>query len=393
MLKGRDIIVVGLQSWDIQIGSNCKNIAIEFSKNNRVLYVNSAKDRLTLLKNNKHFNVFRKSNNELNLSEISTNLWVYSPSKIIESISSLSVNFLFDFLNKHNNKVFASEIKKAIKLLEFKDFILFCDSDMFRSFYLKELLNPKVYIYYTRDNLTAVKYWQTQGCRIEPLHMAKADIVMANSTYLAQIASKNNHNSFFVGQGCDLSAFKPENIKSVPLDIAKIPQPIIGYIGALKTLRLDIEVIKHLAINKPNWNIVLVGPEDNEFAVCDLHQMANVWFLGAKPEVELPLYLKAFTVAINPQILNEVTIGNYPRKIDEYLAMGKPTVATKTIAMSFFDKYVSLASNQTEWVLAVEKELEGNTKEKEKNRIKFAAEHTWENNVNEIYRIVEQYIK
>jgi hypothetical protein len=30
--------------------------------------------------------------------------------------------------------------------------------------------------------------------------------------------------------------------------------------------------------------------------------------------------------------LNETTKGNYPRKIDEYLAMGKP-VATKTIAM------------------------------------------------------------
>jgi hypothetical protein len=31
--------------------------------------------------------------------------------------------------------------------------------------------------------------------------------------------------------------------------------------------------------------------------------------------------------------LNETTKGNYPRKIDEYLAMGKPVVATKTIAM------------------------------------------------------------
>jgi hypothetical protein len=40
-MNGMDIIVTGLQPWDVEIGSNCKNIAIEFAKNNRVLYVNA----------------------------------------------------------------------------------------------------------------------------------------------------------------------------------------------------------------------------------------------------------------------------------------------------------------------------------------------------------------
>ncbi len=31
-IEGRDIIVVGQQPWDVSIGSNCKNIAMEFSK-------------------------------------------------------------------------------------------------------------------------------------------------------------------------------------------------------------------------------------------------------------------------------------------------------------------------------------------------------------------------
>ena len=35
MIKGRDIVVLGIQAWDIEIGSNCKNIATEFAKNNR----------------------------------------------------------------------------------------------------------------------------------------------------------------------------------------------------------------------------------------------------------------------------------------------------------------------------------------------------------------------
>jgi hypothetical protein len=31
-IKNRDIVVIGIQPWDIEIGSNCKNIALEFSK-------------------------------------------------------------------------------------------------------------------------------------------------------------------------------------------------------------------------------------------------------------------------------------------------------------------------------------------------------------------------
>ena len=55
MIKGKDIIVVGIQAWDIEIGSNCKNIALEFSKNNRVIYVNPPMVR-SVMKTQKHKN-------------------------------------------------------------------------------------------------------------------------------------------------------------------------------------------------------------------------------------------------------------------------------------------------------------------------------------------------
>ena len=41
MIKGQDFIVTSLQSWDIAIGSTIKNTALEISKNNRVLYLNT----------------------------------------------------------------------------------------------------------------------------------------------------------------------------------------------------------------------------------------------------------------------------------------------------------------------------------------------------------------
>lgn len=389
-MDNRDIIVVGIQSWDIKIGSNCKNIALEFAKKNRVLYVNSPISRMVALKDKDMVKQY-KGGKDINIKEVSNNLWTFYPKTIIESISSLSNNFLFDLINKHNNRIFATEIKKAIKELGFKDYIIFCDSDMFRSFYLKEMLQPDVFIYYTRDNLLGIKFWQTQGCRLEPLLMAKSDLVMANSEYLKEIAAQYNKRSEFVGQGCDLSVFTNKSALKVPEDIACIPQPIIGYIGTLVTLRLDIEIIRYIALRKPEWNIVLVGPEDEGFASSDIHKIKNIYFLGSKKESELPSYLSAFTVAMNPQLVNEVTIGNYPRKIDEYLAMGKPTVATETVAMQYFKDYVSLAKDYEGWVDAIDYELNSNSNKKEAARIRFATNHTWENNVNQIYRCIEEY--
>lgn len=394
MILSRDIIITGLQAWNISIGSNCKNIALEFSEHNRVLYISPPLDILSNFRNPQGVkqlkDIERDAESGLLLHKIKDNLWVFYPETVVKSINQISINWLFDYLNYQNNKKLAKEILLAISHLQFSNYIHFCDSDMFRSFYFKELLKPSITAYYTRDNLMAVKYWQKQGKRIEPLFMEKADLVLANSSYLAQLALKHNKKSFNVGQGCDISNFKPDKNYAVPIDIKFIPSPRIGYIGSLNALRLDISIIEHIAKENPRWNIVLVGPEDNEFADSGLHGMDNVHFLGNKKEKELPVYLSAFDVAINPQKLNDVTIGNYPRKIDEYLAMGISTVASKTETMMIFKDHVSLASYNEQWNYCIHKELNTNSNQKREDRIAFAKNHTWENNVSEIYAHIQE---
>lgn len=393
MITNRDIIVIGIQAWDIEIGSNCKNIAEEFAKNNRVLYVNSPLDRISMFRLRKLEKIKKRikivKSGKPELVSISNNIWNLYPANIIESISWISSPKLFDWLNRINNRRFAKQISWAIEKLGFKDFIIFNDSDMFRSYYLKELLKPETYIYYTRDNLIAVDYWKKQGVRIEAQHMKKADLVVANSHYLAALAQKFNPNSFYVGQGCDTSLFDTKLVTTIPSDIQNIPKPIIGYIGALLSLRLDISVLEHIAESRPRWSVVLVGPEDETFAASSLHLYKNVYFLGNKTGNELPSYLNQFDVAINPQVLSPVTIGNYPRKIDEYLAMGKPTVATKTEAMSVFADYTYLAENQEEYITFIEKALREDNDQIRQARKDFASGHTWENNVLEIFKAIE----
>jgi len=384
--------MVGQQPWDIEIGSNNKNIALEFSKHNRVLYVNSPLDRKTVLKHKsspkiqKRIDVVDKKQDAL--KQVEPNLWIYYPDEIIESINWITNSLIYSRLNKINNKRFARSIKKAIEQLGFENYILFNDNDIFRSFYLKELLKPKISIYYSRDFMLAVDYWKQHGEKMEPELIAKSDICVANSVYLANYCKQYNPNSFYVGQGCDIDEFT--HFKGeIPADVAAIKGPIIGYVGALQHIRLDIELLKYIALKNPEYSFVLVGPEDEEFKVSDLHQIENVHFLGSKPATLMPSYIKAFDVCLNPQIVNEVTIGNYPRKIDEYLAMGKPVIATQTEAMTVFADHVYLGKTFDDYVTFIKQALLEDSPQLQQQRISFAATHTWENSVKQIYKAIK----
>ena len=381
MLQHRYIIITGIQSWNITIGSNIKNMASELAKNNNVLFVNPPADRISKLKE------LGQSNNKPStpsLDQVEENLWVLQPECVMASINKVPLSSWFDHLNKRNSYLLGNEILKAIKLLGFSDYIHICDSDMFRSQHLKEILKPSLFVYYSRDNLLAVNYWKRHGVKAEPSIMKKADLVLTNSEFLEKIALQHNPNSHFVGQGCDTSAYQANHTYQVPEELKQFSSPIIGYIGSLNTLRLDIGILEHLATHCADWNIVLVGPEDEAFQNSSLHQFHNVHFLGSKPESDLPKYLDTFDVAINPQLINHVTIGNYPRKIDEYLSMGKAVVATKTEAMDYFSDYVSLADTKNDWVQLIQKELENSDPSVIEKRIQFASLHTWSNNIKEI---------
>ena len=245
-----------------------------------------------------------------------------------------------------------------------------------------------------RDYLVKVPYWQKHGERIEPEVLKMADVVTTNSDFFAESSLRYNTNSYMVGQGCDVSHFsdKDDTIK-VPAEFKEISSPIIGYVGSLTTLRLDIDLLEFIANQKKDWSIVLVGPEDEDFKKSNLHNLSNVYFLGRKDESELPNYVKGFDVAMNPQLINNLTIGNYPRKIDEYLAMGKPIIATKTKAMEMFKDAVYLGATKEEYVSLIEKALAENSIELSEKRINVAKSHTWINNVSAIYNAITKATK
>jgi glycosyltransferase involved in cell wall biosynthesis len=392
LIEGRDIIITGQQPWDVEIGSNCKNIAIEFSKKNRVLYVNSPLDRITFIKHERAATVRKRiriiKGKENGIEKLNDNFYVLYPDVLIESINWIPNHYIFDKLNYRNNKLFANSIKKAIDQLGFSNYILFNDNDIFRCLFHKELLQPAVSVYYFRDFMMEVNYWKRHGKYCEPQIIGKSDICISNSHYLIDICKKYNPNSHFAGQGCDVALFQEGSKAAKPKDIATIQSPVLGYVGALQSLRLDIGLIKKIAVALPGWNIVLVGNEDEDFKSSDLHQLPNVYFTGSKDMDDLPAYINAFDVCFNPQIVNKTTVGNYPRKIDEYLSLGKPTVVTATLSMEDFRDYIYIANSPEEYIELIQKARNENSEGKINQRKAFAETHTWENHVNKIYELI-----
>ncbi|PCI96305.1 MAG: glycosyl transferase family 1 [Flavobacteriales bacterium] len=395
MISGKNIVIIGLQSWDASLGGNCKNISEELAKNNRVIYVNVPLDRKSYLKwsynepnDLRRLSVLRGRSS--GLVEIDKDFWSFYPCIVFESINWIKHKPIYDFFNKKNAKRLASEIKRITKELRFDNFILFNDSSMFRGAHLKEMLNPELYIYYIRDNLITQEYFKKHGVRLEKKVMRNADIVLSNSPYLKDYAKPYNSHSYYIGQGCDLTLFRL-NEKEGPLDLTKIKGVKIGYIGFLTQMRLDINLLIDIAKNKPKWQIILVGPEDEAFQSSELHRLNNVHFLGRKNQHELPQYIQFFDICINPQLLNDLTIGNYPRKIDEYLAMGKATVATQTPTMEIFKDHVYLGETSEDYIKLIENALKEDNEIKQNERIAFAKTHTWKNNVIEIGKAIQEY--
>jgi glycosyltransferase involved in cell wall biosynthesis len=383
-IKGKDIVLFSFQPWESEIGFNFKDMAYELAKHNRVLFINRADDRASLIQERKNGNSENSTKRKEELIQIQDNFWLYNSGLVLESINWIKLDLVYDMINRNNNKKISKKINEVIKSLSFKDVILINDNDFFRGQYLKKLVPEcKEYIFYIRDFLTIQPYFKKHGERLEQKIIRKSDLVVANSVYLTNYSRQWNNKSYYIGQGCDFKGYLSENLP-MPDDIKKITRPIIGYCGNISAMRLDANIIEHVAASLPNCSIVLVGPEDSYFEKSDLKTYKNVYFLGGKPPERVPDYIFHFDICINPQLVNPLTIGNYPRKIDEYLAMGKPVVATTTNGMAMFKEYTFLCDTKEDYVKNINLIISNKdsfSENEKKKRVQFALSHSWENSI------------
>jgi GT2 family glycosyltransferase/glycosyltransferase involved in cell wall biosynthesis len=202
----------------------------------------------------------------------------------------------------------------------------------------------------------------------------ESDLILATSQILLEEISRHNPNCLLVPNGVAFDHFRYPTL-SRPAEVFFMEKPIIGYYGAIADW-FDSELVRELALARPEWNFVLIG--STLYADLEpLQGLPNVVFLGEKPYEELPPYLHAFDAAIIPFKKTPLTEATNPVKLFEYLSAGKPVVATRLEELGRYADFARLASTAEEWLASLENALVDSSPGRVKERVEFARRNTW----------------
>lgn len=192
---------------------------------------------------------------------------------------------------------------------------------------LASLLSPRLIVYDCMDELTAFKFAPPTLKQMERQLLRVADIVFTGGHSLYE-AKKEQHNNIhpFPSSIDKLHFGKARNPGQEPADQMTIPYPRLGFYGVLDE-RFDKELVNDIAMAKPDWQLVIIGPVA-KIDPAGLPRQKNIHYLGAKPYSELPAYLSGWDAAMIVFALNESTRFISPTKTPEYLAAGKPVIST-----------------------------------------------------------------
>jgi glycosyltransferase involved in cell wall biosynthesis len=176
--------------------------------------------------------------------------------------------------------------------------------------------------------------------------------------------------------------------KDEPDDLASIPHPRIGYSGLIGK-RLDLALIKSIAVRRPTWSIVLIGKVDSrecESSLTELRALKNVHFLGEKPAAMVAAYIAGLDIGLLPYSINLETRHISPIKMYEYWAAGIPVVSTPIPAAIRNESAVHLAKDADGFLQFAESLLAEFSAQDSSRLRDLARKNSWQSRVDEISR-------
>lgn len=253
-------------------------------------------------------------------------------------------------------------------------------------------LDPTLTIYYCVDDFASSS---PEAKRVESSEIAMfrgADLVFVTSDKLRARAARYSERVHLFPAGVAYEIFDRirQSVRQPPGDIASLKRPIVGYVGGLHQW-IDQELVAETAARLPDVTFVFVGPVQ-----CDLSRLEacpNVVLIGQKGHEELPRYVREFDVGIVPYRSSEYTANVYPGKLNEYLAMGIPVVASDLPEIRRFNavhgEMVAIASDPDGLAAAIRAATSGGAPSSPARRIEVAAENSWRSRIDAMSALIE----
>lgn len=188
-------------------------------------------------------------------------------------------------------------------------------------------LAGQVVVFDCMDELSAFRHAPAALAELERQLLERADVVFTGGRSLWESRRERHGNVHLMPSSVDIAHFAHARVaQPEPADQAGIGRPRLGFFGVLDE-RLDIVLLRELAMRRPQWQIVLIGPVV-KIDPDSLPRQPNLHYLGARDYQTLPAYLSGWDVALMPFAMNESTRYISPTKTPEYLAGGRPVVST-----------------------------------------------------------------
>lgn len=372
-LQGADIVCLGPAEWGV-IRASTEYTMFEFATANRVVYVEPFASWITHLRSAREQRRRRVSRPELD--QVRPNFWVWRPPAI--GLPGITRSML---ANDINGRILARLLRGIVRRLGLRDPILY--SPLYNSAAVLRSFPARLRVFENQDfdaALTRSPAHRALVLALEAQTCRAADLCFAVTEELADIVRAHNPNVHTVPCGAALEVYGRalDPATRVPDAIARLPGPVIGYLGSVDPYKIDIGLLRGIARARPDWSIALVGYVWFGFDPAAFADCPNIHVLGPQPYDDLPRFVKGMDVGLLPFPLNEITLNGDAVKTYEYLAAGVPVVATRVPAARRLCPPVRIADTPEGFIAAIEQALaEGTSAQARAARHAAVVPHAW----------------
>jgi glycosyltransferase involved in cell wall biosynthesis len=374
IMTSKDVILFSTADWKTPYWTNKQHTARQMARQGfRVLYIESIGLRAPNLSGRDLRRIWQRIRRGLSVPKlVESNVWVLSPLAIPFRQSSR-------FVRAINQGWLSLRIRLFMRSLRFDMPLVWTYHPFIRETIAALPHGPLAY--HCVDDLSAIPGIDSVSFNLEEQRLlADCDVVFVTSLALKTKCERFNPNTHYFSNVADLDHFgRAQQSGPLPDDIADIPTPRIGYIGALSDFKVDFALVRGVAMARPQWHWVVIGAEregQHSPLVDSLRALPNVHFLGDKPYADLPDYLRGFDVGTLPTLINDYTRSMFPMKYFEYLAAGVPVVSTPLEFTKTNQAGLLVADTCDQFVLQVEIQLaRGRLTAMESDE--FVGDNTW----------------